>query len=485
MTCRRAARRASKGDPRAHLTPWGDFPRWLRGGRLWGIVRSFALPLLVSLGSACASPTSAVRSPPAKAAQPAGFALPFIEDDWPRATAEAKRIGKPIFVDVWAPWCHTCLSLRAYVLRDPRLAPLADRFVWATIDTEKESNAAFVAAHPIEAWPTLFVIDAATDVPTLKWLGAATTPELILLLGDAADAMDGSGGKKPGAAEASAHFIKGSRASASGDLDGAIAEYREALARTVDPIRRARVVDALITQLAKKDPAGCAKLALDEAPKLPKGTSRANVAVVGLQCARTAKDDAAGKTLFDLVRAMAADESEPILADDRSGLYETLVEDRKDAGDIPAAQALARAWATFLEKEAARATDPASRSVFDAHRMLAYLELGEPGRALPMLTQTAKDFPSDYNAPARLAKVYLVMGRLDDAKAAIELSLTKAYGPRRLRLLVLKADIAKAHGDKGGERAALETALKEGKALTLEGGYAKLLKQIESRLGAL
>jgi hypothetical protein len=27
-----------------------------------------------------------------------------VEDDWPRALAEAKRLGVPILVDVWAPW---------------------------------------------------------------------------------------------------------------------------------------------------------------------------------------------------------------------------------------------------------------------------------------------------------------------------------------------------------------------------------------------
>ncbi len=27
-----------------------------------------------------------------------------IEDDYPRALAEAKRLGVPILVDVWAPW---------------------------------------------------------------------------------------------------------------------------------------------------------------------------------------------------------------------------------------------------------------------------------------------------------------------------------------------------------------------------------------------
>lgn len=30
--------------------------------------------------------------------------LPFIEDDYAKALADAKASKKPIFVDVWAPW---------------------------------------------------------------------------------------------------------------------------------------------------------------------------------------------------------------------------------------------------------------------------------------------------------------------------------------------------------------------------------------------
>jgi hypothetical protein len=30
--------------------------------------------------------------------------LPLIQDDFPRARAEAERRGLPLFVDVWAPW---------------------------------------------------------------------------------------------------------------------------------------------------------------------------------------------------------------------------------------------------------------------------------------------------------------------------------------------------------------------------------------------
>lgn len=30
--------------------------------------------------------------------------LPFIEDDYPRALAEARAKKRPIFVEAWAPW---------------------------------------------------------------------------------------------------------------------------------------------------------------------------------------------------------------------------------------------------------------------------------------------------------------------------------------------------------------------------------------------
>ena len=87
--------------------------------------------------------------------------LPFVRDDYARALAEAKRTGRPLFVDAWAPWCHSCLSMRSYVLADPSLAPLANDFVWLTIDTEKDDNAAFVARFSNRVWPTLWIIDPA------------------------------------------------------------------------------------------------------------------------------------------------------------------------------------------------------------------------------------------------------------------------------------------------------------------------------------
>ena len=38
------------------------------------------------------------------AAAAPGSSLPFIEDDYPRAVAEAKAKKLPLFIEAWAPW---------------------------------------------------------------------------------------------------------------------------------------------------------------------------------------------------------------------------------------------------------------------------------------------------------------------------------------------------------------------------------------------
>ena len=83
----------------------------------------------------------------------------FVSDDFPGALARARAEGKPLFVDAWAPWCHSCVSMKSYVFPDAVLSGVADRFVWLEVDTEKPVNRAFVEQYPTEALPTLMVID--------------------------------------------------------------------------------------------------------------------------------------------------------------------------------------------------------------------------------------------------------------------------------------------------------------------------------------
>ena len=74
---------------------------------------------------------------PAKQSAAAAAPLQFIEDDVDAAMATARREHKALLVDAWAPWCHTCLSMKAFVFADPALRPLADRVVFVSIDTDR------------------------------------------------------------------------------------------------------------------------------------------------------------------------------------------------------------------------------------------------------------------------------------------------------------------------------------------------------------
>src|SRR5512138_2619342 len=86
--------------------------------------------------------------------------------------------------------------MRAYVLRDARLARHAGRFVWLSIDTENAANAAFLARYPVETWPTFLVVSQRDGKPLLRWLGSATAAQLEDLLKSAARAPAPSRGQQ-------------------------------------------------------------------------------------------------------------------------------------------------------------------------------------------------------------------------------------------------------------------------------------------------
>ena len=64
-----------------------------------------------------------------------------------------------------------------------------------------------------------------------------------------------------------------------------------------------------------------------------------------------------------------------------------------------------------------------------------------------MLTAREKELPTDYNPPARLARVLLTEKRAPEAEAAVDCALSKMpQGPRKVGVLGLKAKILAAQG---------------------------------------
>jgi thioredoxin-like negative regulator of GroEL len=410
-----------------------------------------------------------------------------VENDYARAVAEARARHVPLFVDTWATWCHTCLSMRSYVFPDASLRRFASRFVWLSLDTERDENAPVVARLGVRVLPTLYVLDAATEQPVVAWPGSLTAAELGGLLEDAeVAARRGDAG-----GEAAAALLRGHQASAAGRLDDAIAAYRASIAAApADWPKRPQAVDALVTRLYdQKQLAACVTTAADEAPRMPPGTALADVLRQAMSCVEdlpaAAVEHARLAELASLGERVASDASQPILADDRSDLYDYVVHGLRELRRADDAQRVARSWAAFLEDQAGRAPTPAARAVFDAHRLLAYVALGEPQRAVPMLEQSEREFPDDYNPPARLAAAYREMKRYDDALAAVKRALGRAYGPRKMRLWSLEADLHEAKHDRAAARRALEQALAFAKTVPLNGGYSKMRDMLEKRLREL
>jgi tetratricopeptide (TPR) repeat protein len=399
-----------------------------------------ALAAVACIGRTAPSvqPAAERRAPP----PPPSSAVHFIEDDYKGALAEAQARDIPLFIDAWAPWCHTCLSMREFVFTDVRLRAVANSYVWLSLDTEKEQNAAIVSKLEVSVLPTLFIVSSGDERVSVAWRGSLTTPELLALIDETR-----------------------SRTRARGDL----------------------AVDTLVAQSNRnKRYSECATVATQEAPRMPPGTALVDVLRYGLDCIDGHLKSAGARgeleQLADLGERVASDPSQPILADDRSDLYSYVIHALETLGRKGDATTLAATWASFLEDQAARSPTPSARAVFDAHRLLAYIALDEPDRAIPMLEQSARDFPNDYNPPARLATAYLALKRYKEALAASDRAIAFAYGPRKMHLLSQQADIRVASGDRAGARASLRAAINVGSKLELTGSYPKELQDIRKRL---
>src|SRR5512137_1942530 len=265
--------------------------------------------------------------------------------------------------------------MRATVLRDPALVKMAGRFVWLEIDTEKEGNAGFLEAFPIEVWPTFLVIDPATEKPVLKWLGTATAADLATLLADGERAVKGGPGES-----ADALLARADRENAAGRTAEAIALWEKALAAGGPSWpRRARTLESLVIglQSARQD-RRCADVAIAEAPGMARGQSFANVVSVGLSCANGSDEpwarEAAGKLEPLAIEAVKLPD---VLADDRAGLYDALVTAREEAGK-------------FLLAERAAGKTPEARTMLDAWIVGVAMDLKDPARAIPLLQESEK-----------------------------------------------------------------------------------------------
>ncbi|MDC3956645.1 thioredoxin family protein [Polyangium jinanense] len=415
--------------------------------------------------------------------------LVFIEDDLDGAMARARAEKKALFVDAWAPWCHTCLSMKNYVLVDPALRPLADRVVFAAIDTDRPSSAAFLERYKMTFWPTFFVIDPAKGDVVAYWPGAASAREMRSFVEDAVRVMDASAPPS----DPLYTLSQASAARAAGDHRKALALYDELLAK-VDA-RWPRRDDALAGKLSalagSGDVDGCARFGTAHVDEIRGAAAPADFASVLLSCAsRLAKSptqEQARRKAMARLEALVASPPPESTVDDRADALAILAGVKSELGDAEGARAAHEKRLVLMEKAAAEAKTPEIAATYDYGRAISYVALGRGEEAVRMLEQREREMPKSYDPPARLSSVLAKMGRFDAALAANGRAVALSYGPRRLAYLKQRADLQAKMGDKQGQIATLREEVAGHEALgpgqRNEAALADARHRLEEALG--
>jgi tetratricopeptide (TPR) repeat protein len=371
--------------------------------------------------------------------------------------------------------------MKAYVFTDASLERQAGRYVWLSMDIESAESAPFLSKHSVPAIPTYFVIDSESEQALIRWTGGTSVDGLHALLEEGTLAHGG---------ERDEALVRADEFYAKGDYEQAATLYGEVLAGIdSDAPHSGRTVESLMfaLQMSKQYEDGVA-LARDHYANLGPSSSGGNIAASALNCALSLPADHPERPMWaaeweKTTLMIVQDESVPMAPDDRSGMYGVLVWAREDAGDEKGHKMVANLWADFLERAAAAAPTPEARSTYDSHYISACIEAGDPARAVPHLEQSQRDFPDDYNPPARLAIAYKYMEEWDKGIAASQLALARAYGPRKLLVWRYLADLYVGKGDVAAAKSTLEEAIEYAKMLP-EGQYresriAPLQKKLE------
>jgi thioredoxin-like negative regulator of GroEL len=451
------------------------------------IESSLARTSTAGLDQALSTGTTAAATPGAdlvpladrRSARVVKHGLAWYVDASAAALHDAKQNDKLLLVDLWAPWCHTCLSMREYVLTAAHLADVREQLVFLALDTERAENAAALSRWPVSSWPTLYLVDGDGNIQG-RWVGAASPAQLSRFVRDGQRAAEAKRTGTLAADDPLALLIAGDRKTALGQLNEASTLYRQTLrAAPSDWLRRPETWVALAGALRKLDqPGECVDLGLDVLAKserqLGLTASATDFVYLVLDCARSLAarshdvEDARIKELSHAaerkLRVLCEQGGPALTPDDRSDACGLLCEQRKALGDQAGERRAAEQRLHVLEA-AAQGVPDAVALTYDSARSETLLYLERAPEALALLQARERALPDDYNPPYYLARVYRDLGRTDDALAALERAIALSYGPRRAGMLTLKTDLLLAQNDKPGAKQALETQLAAYRAL--------------------
>ncbi|HEV2444883.1 MAG TPA: hypothetical protein VGS58_03135 [Candidatus Sulfopaludibacter sp.] len=347
--------------------------------------------------------------------------------------------------------------MRANVLNDEALVKQAGQFAWLSVDSDKPVNAAFTEKYATGGVPLFVIIDWQTEKAALSWYGTATAPQLLRLMEDGRSAIAG------GLSGADAWLARADELNGQKKPAEAAKLYDQALqAGGPDWPHRARTIESLV--MASEfggDLATCVEVAAREAPHMARDRSFVNTVYFGLDCAKPGTPELAAleKLAEEGVKIPG------VLGDDTSSLYQNLAGIYRRNKDEESATRVATAWLDWLQKQIAQAPTAEGRMGYDLHLVSVTMFLRKPEIALPEIQRAERDLPNDYNPPRLAATLYQNLGKPDEALAAIDRCLAKAYGPVKLGAYRTKGSLLEKKGDWEGARKTYTEAIAFGKTL--------------------
>ncbi len=448
------------------------------------------------------SPQTASPKAPEKAAEETGKAggnpstarasliANELHDDVEGAMKKARAEGKAVLVDAWAPWCHTCLSMKSYVLPDPSLAPLADRIVVVAIDTDRPENAGFLDKYAVSVWPSFFVLDPAAGQVLGYWPGSASARELKQFLEESVASLDDARAAKMPEGSPDRELLMAKAAHAAGEYDKAAKTYARAVdkAPATWPRRSEALIGWIFALYRGRNWDECARVGKAHAGEVTGAAVPADFSSMLLGCAsKLPAGEAqaeARRAAITKLRAITENPPADASADDKADALAILAEALKEGGDAEGAKKANEARVALMEAAAKAAPTPEAAATYDYARAGAYVALGRADDAVKMLEQREREMPDSYEPPARLASVLSKVDRLPEALAAVDRAIKRAYGPRKLQYLRLKADILGRMGDSKGQVEALREEVAGHEALAKGHADKERLADAKKRLAA-
>jgi thioredoxin 1 len=95
-----------------------------------------------------------------KSSNNSSHGIVFIEENWSRALAEAKKQKKLIFLDAYASWCGPCKLLKRKTFADKDAGEFFNKnFINVSVDMEKGEGPYLTEKFEVYAVPTLIIAD--------------------------------------------------------------------------------------------------------------------------------------------------------------------------------------------------------------------------------------------------------------------------------------------------------------------------------------